>query len=341
MNPQIILAVIMLSAVVIYCLLAGADFGAGFWDLVCSGDRQEQQRGLIADAIEPIWETNHVWLILVIVLMFAGFPSAFSSICVALAIPVFLILLGIVLRGSSYVFRAYFTGNIQSQLRWGKVFSVSSSMTPLFLGIVIGAISSDTVVVNHGISQNGFVSTWLRPFPVLVGVLSLSLFAYLSACYLTLETDDPILQEDFRRRALFSGFVSLLTAFATYVAAGTFAQEIRDGLSHAPYVWLVEMGAAFASLIAFQALWVRNYYRARIAAAAQVGLIVVGWGTAQFPYLVRPGVTIVSSAAPANVLVDIEIACGIGGAILFPSLFALYSIFKTHRKSVATENRHA
>ena len=341
MNPQTVLAGIMLSAVVLYCLLAGADFGAGFWDLVCSGERRDQQRELIANAIEPIWETNHVWLILVIVLMFVGFPTAFSSICVALAIPVFLILLGIVLRGSSYVFRAYFTGNIQSQLRWGKVFSISSSMTPLFLGIVIGAISSDTVVVNDGISMNGFVGTWLRPFPLLVGVLSLSLFAYLSACYLTLEAEDPKLQEDFRRRALFSGFVSLLTAFATYAAAGSFAQEIRDGLSRAPYVWLVEMGAALASLIAFQSLWFRSYYKARIAAAAQVGLIVVGWGVAQFPYVVRPGLTIMSSAAPTNVLVDIEIACGIGGAILFPSLFALYSIFKSHRKSVTMENRHA
>jgi cytochrome d ubiquinol oxidase subunit II len=134
MNPQILLAGIMLSGVVIYCLLAGADFGAGFWDLVCTGERQEQQRHLIAEAIEPIWETNHVWLILVIVLMFVGFPAAFSSICVALAVPVFLILLGIVLRGSSYVFRAYFTGNVESQLYWGKVFSMSSSMTPLFLG---------------------------------------------------------------------------------------------------------------------------------------------------------------------------------------------------------------
>jgi cytochrome d ubiquinol oxidase subunit II len=201
-------------------------------------------------------------------------------------------------------------------------------------------MSSDTVVVHDGISVNGFVGTWLRLFPLLVGILSLTLFAYLSACYLTLEAEDPKLQEDFRRRALFSGFVSLLTAFATYAAAGTFAQEIRDGLSRAPHVWLVEIAGAVASLVAFQALWVRSYYRARIAAAAQVGLIVVGWGVAQFPYVVRPSLTIMSSAAPTNVLIN-EIACGIGAVILFPSLFLLYYIFKTHRRSVAVEGGHA
>ena len=338
MNPQILLAGIMLVAVVLYCLLAGADFGAGFWDLLCSGPRAKQQRDTIAHAIQPIWETNHVWLILVVVLMFEGFPEAFTAITVGLAVPVFLILLGIVLRGSSYVFRAYFAGRVYTQLYWGKVFSISSCFTPLFLGIVIGAISSDTVVVTDGIPQQGWLGTWFHPFPVLVGVLALSLFAYLSACYLTLESDDPQLQEDFRRRALFSGFVSLLTAFGTYAAAGNFAMEIRDGLSRAPYVWLVEVVAAGASLIAFHGLWVRHYRRARIAAALQVGLIVAGWGVAQFPYLVRPNLTIEGTSAPTNLLVDVEIACALGAVILFPSLYLLFRIFKAHRTLAATEN---
>jgi cytochrome bd ubiquinol oxidase subunit II len=337
MNPAMILAGIMLGALVIYSLLAGADYGAGFWDLMCSGPRQEKQRELIAQAIEPVWETNHVWLILVVVLMFAGFAPAFGAIGIALGVPVFLILLGVVLRGSSYVFRTYFAGSIRTQLYWGKVFSVSSSMTPLFLGIVIGAISSDTVIVRDGISENGFLGTWFHPFPVVVGVLSLSLFAYLSACYLTVETDDPALQDDFRSRALFSGFISLMAAFATYVVAGDNAREIRDGLSSAPYVLSVESCAAIAAFVAFQALWSRHYLRARIAAAAQVGLIIIGWGAAQYPYLVRPGLTIFNSSAPSNVLVEIEIACAFGGAILFPSLFLLYRIFKAHRKAVLAD----
>ena len=337
MNPAIIFAGIMLAALVIYSLLAGADYGAGFWDLICSGPRREKQRELIAQAIEPVWETNHVWLILVVVLMFSGFAPAFSAISVGLGIPVFLILLGIVLRGSSYVFRTYFAGSIRTQLYWGKVFSISSSMTPLFLGIVIGAISSDSVIVKDGISENGFLRTWFHPFPLIVGVLSLSLFAYLSACYLTVETDDVALQDDFRGRALFSGFVSMLAAFATYVIAGNSAQEIRDGLSRAPNVLLVESGAAIAALVAFQALWSRHYFRARVAAAAQVGLIIIGWGVAQYPYLVRPDLTIFNSAAPSSVLVAIEIACAFGGAVLLPSLFLLYRVFKGHRKSVLAD----
>jgi cytochrome d ubiquinol oxidase subunit II len=334
MNAQVTLAGVMLTVLVIYSLLGGADYGAGFWDLTCSGPREKDQRHLIEQAIQPVWEANHVWLIFVVVLMFSGFPTAFSSISTALAVPLFLVLLGIVLRGSSYVFRAYFVGSVRTQLYWGKVFSISSSITPLFLGIVIGAISSDAVLVKNGESENGFFHTWFQPFPFIVGVLALSLFAYLSACYLTIETENAALQSDFRNRALFSGFVSWMAAFATYVLAGNAAQEIRDGLSHAPYVWLIEGAGALGAFIAFQALWTRQYQRARIAAAAQVALIVIGWGVAQYPYLTRPELTIYNSAAPTNILLSLEVVAGIGAVVLIPSLLLLLFIFKANRKSV-------
>src|SRR6267154_1757996 len=337
MSADVVLAGVMLAALVIYSLLGGADYGAGFWDLMCSGPRQQSQRDLIASAIQPVWEANHIWLILVVVLMFSGFPVAFSEISVGLAVPIFLILLGIVFRGSSYVFRAYFTGSVRTQLYWGKVFSISSSVTPLFLGIVIAAISSNGVLVKDGVSENGFLGTWFHPFPLIVGLLSLSLFAYLSACYLTIETDDPALQNDFRNRSLFSGFGSLMAAFATYVVAGNAAQGIRDGLSRAPYVWLIEVGGAIAALVAFQALWTRHYQRARIAGAAQVALIVFGWGVAQYPYLVRPELTIYKSAAPTNIVSDLLIAVAMGAVVLIPSLILLMLVFKKHRESISVD----
>src|SRR5580692_9590987 len=92
-------------------------------------------------------------------------PEAFGALCAALATPLFLVLLGIVLRGFSFVFRSYSTGEKRTQLYWGKAFSLSSSVTPLFLGVVIGAISCDNVIMNHGLSENGFRK---RPVQVLL-----------------------------------------------------------------------------------------------------------------------------------------------------------------------------
>ncbi|PYO49158.1 MAG: cytochrome BD ubiquinol oxidase subunit II, partial [Gemmatimonadetes bacterium] len=62
--PNVIAGIIVLSLNV-YVLSGGADFGGGMWDLLASGPRRDRQRELIAHAIGPIWEANHVWLIFV------------------------------------------------------------------------------------------------------------------------------------------------------------------------------------------------------------------------------------------------------------------------------------
>src|SRR6516225_5002713 len=232
MNVVVLLSIVMLAALVLYSLLGGADYGAGFLDLTCSGPRREQQRAVIARAIQPVWETNHVWLILLIVLIFSGFPAAFSAMGARLPGLLLLVLLGIILRGSSFVFRANFAGDVRTQLYWGRVFSISSSLTPFFLGMVIGAMSNGS----EAWSANGRGSLlsvkWLDIFPLSVGLLSLSLFSYLAAAYLTIEAPDRELQDDFRRRALISGGVSVLAAILTYLLAGFSAPEIRAGLAN-------------------------------------------------------------------------------------------------------------
>lgn len=84
-------------------LTGGADFGGGIWDLFAIGRRAKAQRALITEAIAPIWEANHVWLIVIVVLFFVAFPMAFAAISTALHIPLTLMLIGIVLRGSAFV----------------------------------------------------------------------------------------------------------------------------------------------------------------------------------------------------------------------------------------------
>ena len=104
---ELIVAIFILSSLIVYALMGGADFGGGIWNLLAFGPRAKRQREAIADAIGPIWEANHVWLILVIVLLFTGFPSAFGTMMTALNIPITVMLLGIVLRGSAFIFRKY------------------------------------------------------------------------------------------------------------------------------------------------------------------------------------------------------------------------------------------
>jgi cytochrome bd ubiquinol oxidase subunit II len=184
------LAAVMAGSLVLYVLFGGADYGAGLWDLLSSGPLKEKQKCLIANAIRPIWEANHVWLILILVLLFAGFPRAFGAIMIALYVPIFLMLLGIVLRGSAFVFRAYSTVNSSMQRTYAYVFSASSSFTPIFAGIVLASLSDDHIFVTHDESLNGYLFNWLSSFSLSVGLFALALFAYLAAAYLAVEAPD-------------------------------------------------------------------------------------------------------------------------------------------------------
>ena len=198
---ELLLGGVMLVSLTFYVLLAGADYGGGVWDLFANGPRAPRQRELIAKAIGPIWEANHVWLILVVVLLFSAFPPAYALISTSLHVSLLLLLLGIVLRGSAFIFRAYDTAH-SGQARWGHVFAMASLGTPILLGVVVGAISSGSIHQPGEHETLAYFFTWIAPFPFAVGLFALVLFALLAAVYLTLETDDPALQDDFRRRAI-------------------------------------------------------------------------------------------------------------------------------------------
>ena len=128
-----------------YVLFGGADFGGGVWDLLASGPRRNRQREVIAHALGPIWEANHVWLILAIVLTFTCFPPVCARLGTVLHIPLTLMLIGIVLRGSAFTFRTYDSQHDATQRRWGRIFSSASVITPVLLGVSIGAVAAGRV----------------------------------------------------------------------------------------------------------------------------------------------------------------------------------------------------
>ena len=328
MSLEILIAGAMLVSLTFYALLAGADYGGGVWDLFARGPRGNEQRALIAHAIGPIWEANHVWLILVIVILFTAFPAAFATITTALHIPLTLLLIGIVLRGSAFTFRTYDSQRDTVQRRWSRVFSIASIITPVLLGVIVGALSSGTIHLENGTFTSGFLSSWLTPFPFAVGLFALSLFAFLAAVYLTLETNTRELQDDFRLRALISGLVVGVFALIVFLLAGIYAPKIRAGISASPWAIPLQVATAVFAVSAFGALWRRKYHLARLCAAGQVVFILWGWALAQYPYIVQPDITIQSAAAPPETLRLLLVALGARALVLFPSFYYLFRVFK-------------
>jgi cytochrome d ubiquinol oxidase subunit II len=335
-----IVAGIMLISLNAYVLLGGADFGGGVWDLLATGSpaRRAAQRELVAHALGPIWEANHVWLVLVVVLLFTAFPPVFSGLAIMLHIPLSLMLIGIVLRGSAFTFRTYGSEHDAAQRRWGRTFAIASVATPVLLGICIGAIASDAVGRSLGALSHPsvarqdftalFVAPWLTPFTIGAGLLTLALFAFLAAVYLTVEAPDDALREEFRSRALATAVVVFVLAFALLALAPAGAPRMHTGLIASPWAIPFQIATAIAAVAALWALWTRRFRLARIAAAAQVTLILWGWAVAQYPFLVPPPLTIRGAAAPERTLELLLWALALGAAVLFPSLAYLFRIFK-------------
>ena len=325
----LVVAGLIMLAVNAYVVLGGADFGAGVWDLLARGPRAAAQREAIAEGIGPIWEANHVWLIFVVVLLFSCFPPVFAHLSVVLHIPLTVMLIGIVLRGSAFTFRAYDSTDSVVQRQWGRIFAVSSTITPVLLGMCVGALVSGALAVPAEASFVArFITPWWSAFTLTIGGLGLAVFAFLAAVYLTVEVQDAGLAEDFRAMALSAALaVGLFAALGLWFGRDTLTATTRALLTN-PAAIALQCVTGVAAVTAIGALLTRRYRLARTAAVVQVSGIVWGWGLAQFPALV-PGVhTIASAAAPTVTLRLVLIGVAGGMVVLVPSLWYLFRIFK-------------
>ena len=315
-----LLAATMLVALLLYALTGGADYGGGLWDLLARGPRAKEQRALIARIIAPIWEANHVWLILVVVLMFVGFPTAFARISTSLHIPLLLMLFGVVLRGAAFTFRAYGKASDAEERRWGQIFGAASAGTPVMLGICLGAAVNGQVTANPG----DFISPWATPFPLCVGVMCLCQFAFLAATYLTVEADERELTADFARKALRSGAAAAVAASLALILAG---DAFRTGLLGSAASLALMAGAVVATGTAGWSLQTGRFVGARRAAVVQTSLLVAGLGAATWPYILPPDLSIVGAAAPDSVLKPILYALLAGAVLLVPAMAVLFRLF--------------
>jgi cytochrome bd ubiquinol oxidase subunit II len=327
-GPEIA-ALALSGALLLYVLSGGADFGGGMWDLAARGPRAAAQRRLIERAIAPVWEANHVWLIVAVVLLFTAFPPAFAALANRLHLPLTLLLVGIVLRGSAFVFRQY--GPASAGLAWARVFAVASAVTPFFLGAVLGAVTS-------GAARQDDLLAWLTPLPIAAGVAATVLCAYLAAVYLTVEAErraqaDPALAGalalDFRRRAIVAWLALSVAAAATTAAAMFDAPRFATRLFASPWSMpLISAGGA-AGVAALGALLLRHYRSARIAAVLQTCALAGAWGAAHAPLLIAPDLSVRSAAAPAATL-DLLLPVLVAGAVLvLPALYFLLRVFKS------------
>ena len=323
-----LMAGLILVVLIVYVLMGGADFGGGVWDLAAGGPRAARHREAIAHAIGPIWEANHVWMIVAVDLLFTCFPPAFAVIMTALHIPITLMLFGIVLRGSSFVFRKADPAGEGGPSGWQTVFAVSSLVTPVMIGVVAGTVSTPALGYVDGVVTGGFVRPWLAPFPWVVGAFTLALFALLAAVYLTLEVAEADLKEDFRKRALFAAGAVTLTGGLAAALAPSAAPDLSAHLTGTPAGRAVMAAGVLALAGSALLLWRRRWYGARNLAALTAVLVLVGWGWGLHPWLVVGAVDVHAAAAPSITLKIVAWILAGGSVVLVPAYVYLYATFR-------------
>lgn len=323
--------VIVLSiAFFLYAILGGADFGAGVLELF-TGNKSIKP---IYKAIAPVWEANHMWLILAVVIIFNGFPNIYAEMSTSLHIPLFIILIGIIMRGTAFTFRHYDTHEDESHKYYHFFFRTSSLLTSLFLGITLGAMILGWVTDSNEVSfYERYIRSWFNPFCIAVGFFSTALFAYIASIYIIGETETEEEQKYFSKIAIRFGLITMILgaivlALAFYYEAAFIATFFENPISIASF--------GIATILMFfiwRGMNLKQFTRIRILVATQAGIIMLGWQAIQMPIILylKNGnhLTLYNAAAPDSTLYYLCIALGIGSSIIFPLLFFLFKTFKS------------
>jgi cytochrome d ubiquinol oxidase subunit II len=336
-------------SLLLYAVLGGADFGAGMLECFLGSRKREKQQVLITEALGPVWEANHMWLVLAVVILFNGFPRAFAQLCISFHVPLTAMLLGIVLRGCAFTFRHYDVPSRQdrasrSRSAYTAAFAASSVLTPFMLGVIAGGMMLGRVADTGGYVAR-FVTPWATGFSAALGVFVCALFAFLAAVYLIGETHDPELQILFARRARIANGISVLAGLLVFAAAQAEGLPLLARFVAEPF----SLECMILATVLLAPLWfalLHGYVGwASALAADQVSLVLLGWFALQYPVLIAgpEPVTLANAAAPAATLRDLLGALIVGSALVFPALYYLLRVFKlkTPRARRSARSRRA
>ena len=318
---------ILLTGVTLYAVLGGADFGGGLWDLLAGGDQRGRlPRQLIDESITPVWEANHVWLVFDLVIFWTAFPLAFASVMTVTALPLWLAVGGIVLRGSGFAFRKEITrpGLVRAA---GATFAFSSLVTPFFMGTVIGAIATGNVPAN---ATHASLQAWTNGTSLLTGFLFVAACGYLAAVYLTGEASrqgDDDLRVYFIRRAQAAAIVAGALSLGLLAELHGSNRALYDRLTGRALPLVILAGLCGLAVIVLISIRTPRLLEARATAALGVAAVIWGWGVAQYPVLLpHTGITIDNAGAPQSTMVALIVVFVAAVVLVGPSFILLFAL---------------
>lgn len=321
---------ILLVALVLYNLLGGADYGAGILCLLPWGDQRSKLKPLIAKAIGPVWEANHIWLILIIVILFVGFPRVYTDVLTYLHWPVVLCLIGIIFRGCSFVFMHYDPIKDHSQIWYERIFAISSLWTSFFLGVILAGVSSGELIESGG-SYEVYVSPWLRPFNFFFGCFLASIYAALASIYLLGETKEAQLLKSIKKRSYWVCTSMIALGFCVFLSSLWTKARLAEVFISNPYSVTCFIIATALIYPLWQSLASIQRFRSRGIVIVMVALVIIAWCLANYPAAIKfkdYNLSFYQAKASVQTLYYLLSSLLIGLCIITPSLVCLFLVFK-------------
>jgi cytochrome d ubiquinol oxidase subunit II len=330
-----VVIVFLWMALLLYLLLGGADFGAGIIELFTSDNNKNRTSSTMSRTLGPIWEANHMWLIIVIVILFTGFPEIYAVVSTYLHIPLLIMLLGIIARGTAFAFRHYDAVNDQMQMVYNKIFCYSSFVTPFFLGIIAASAVSGTINPKAVHFMDAYIFSWLHYFSLAVGLFTVSICGYLAGIFLIGET---VGEEERKRYIIKARSMNIAAVISGILIFGAAA------LDHIPLTnWLfgnavgiTAIGAALFSLI-LQWVLIRRGKKIiiRLLAGFQVTMILVATTFFHYPRIIILSegqyLSLLEHHGQDKAIGSLGLALLIGSVFILPALFYLIYSFQKKR----------
>lgn len=327
-----VVIIFLCLAILLYFLLGGADFGAGIIELFTSEKNRSKTRNTMYHAIGPVWEANHMWLIIAIVILFVGFPLIYTTMSVHLHIPLAIMLIGIIARGTAFVFRHYDSVKDNMQGVYNQVFVYSSFITPLFLGIIAGSVLSGQIDLNANNFADAYIFSWLNWFSISVGLFTTALCGFLAAIYLIGECKTVEDKKRFIKKAEYMNIAAVVFGAMVFFSA---AMENVPLMNWVVYnkVGLTAVSLASLSLVLLWYLLLKGKTKIlRLLAGFQVTMILVAISYAHFPNFIRlkggEVISLYTTIGPDKTIQSLGWALVLGSLLILPFLGYLFYKFQ-------------
>jgi cytochrome d ubiquinol oxidase subunit II len=311
-----------------YAILDGFDLGVGILHLAV---RNEKDRRLSINAIGPLWDGNEVWLVTFGGALFAAFPNAYATVFSGFYVAFMLLLFALIFRAVSMEFRGKLDSRTWKRF-WDCSFFGASLLATFLFGVAAGNALVGIPVDARGVYFGSFFNL-IRPYPILIGLLTVSFAAMHGAIYLFLKTEHELQQ--LVHRWMWRGFGLTLITFmlATIFTLALMPDVVRNFREH-PWAWavVVLMVLAFANIP--RAIFLDRPFYAFISSSLTIVAMVFLFSFSLFPNLVVSSfspafsLTIYSAASSQKTLKIMAIIALIGMPFVLAYTSAIYWAFR-------------